>query len=86
MKAIPFLLALGSTVSLLAAEPALTIYNSNFAVVRETLPLALQPGVNETRFADMVSQLEPDSVILRDPAGKAKFQILEQARVAIVRQ
>jgi len=79
MKAIPFLLTLGATVSLLAAEPALTIYNGNFAVVRETLPLTLQTGVNEARFADMVSQLEPDSVILRDPAGKAKFQILEQS-------
>jgi len=79
MKAIPFLLTLGAAASLLAAEPALTIYNQNFAVVRETLSLSLQAGVNEARFSNMVSQLEPDSVILRDPAGKAKFQILEQS-------
>lgn len=63
----------------LHAEPALTIYNQNFAVVRETVPLDLKAGVNEARYADMVSQLEPDSVILRDPSGKAKFQILEQS-------
>ena len=62
----------------LYAEPALTVYNQNFAVVRETVPLDLKAGVSESRYSDMVSQLEPDSVILRDPSGKAKFQILEQ--------
>jgi hypothetical protein len=63
----------------LRAESALTIYNQDFAVVRETLPLALKAGLNEARYADMVSQLEPDSVILRDPSGKAKFRIIEQS-------
>jgi hypothetical protein len=63
----------------LHAEPALTIYNQNFAVVRESVPLDLKAGVSEARYADMVSQLEPDSVILRDPRGQAKFQILEQS-------
>lgn len=63
----------------LNAEPALTIYHQNFAVVRETLPLDLKVGVNEARYAEMVSQLEPDSVILRDPSGKANFRILEQS-------
>lgn len=67
------------TATQINAEPALTIYNQNFAVVRETVPLDLKAGINEARYADMVSQLEPDSVILRDPAGKAKFQILEQS-------
>ncbi len=62
----------------LNAEPALTIYNQNFAVIRENVPLDLKAGVTESRYSDMVSQLEPDSVILRDPSGKAKFQILEQ--------
>jgi hypothetical protein len=61
------------------AESALTIYNDNFAMVRETLPLELKTGINEARYADMVSQLEPDSVILRDPAEKIQFQILEQS-------
>ena len=61
-----------------AAEPALTIYNQNFAVVRDTVPLDLKSGVNEVRFAGATAQLEPDSVILRDPAGKRALQILEQ--------
>lgn len=66
------------TVSSLAAEPALTIYNQNFAVVRDTVPLDLKPGVNDVSFADTTAHLEPDSVILRDPAEKLNLQILEQ--------
>src|SRR5476651_58607 len=62
----------------LIADPALTIYNQNFAVVRDTVPLDLKAGVNDISFADTTAHLEPDSVILRDPAGKADFNILEQ--------
>lgn len=61
------------------AAPALTIYNQNFAVVRDSVPLDLKAGVTEARFSGMTAQAETDSVILRDPAGKVKFQILEQA-------
>ena len=61
-----------------AAEPALTIYNQNFAVIRDSVLLDLKSGVNEVRFAGATAQLEPDSVILRDPAGKRALQILEQ--------
>jgi len=62
----------------LAGEPALTIYNQNFAVVRDTVPLDLKEGVNNIRFADMTATAETDSVILRDPTGKVKLQVLEQ--------
>jgi hypothetical protein len=61
-----------------SAEPALTIYNRNFAVVRDTIPLNLQRGVNQVRVSDVTSGLEPDSVVLRDPSGKRALQILEQ--------
>ena len=60
------------------AQPALTIYNQNFAVVRDTVPLDLQSGVNDVRYADATAQVEPDSVILRDPTGRHSLQILEQ--------
>jgi hypothetical protein len=62
-----------------AAAPSLTIYNQNFAVIRDSVPLDLKAGVTEARFSGMTAQAETDSVILRDPAGKVKFQILEQA-------
>src|ERR1019366_2280986 len=61
-----------------AADPALTIYNQNFAVVRETLPLDLNAGSNTVRFSGATAHLEPDSVILRDPTGKRILAILEQ--------
>lgn len=63
----------------LAAEPSLTIYNQNFAVIRDSVALDLKAGVTEARFSSMTAQAETDSVILRDPAGKVNFQILEQA-------
>lgn len=61
------------------AEPAswLTIYNANFFVARELVPLDLKPGVNQASYAGVAAHLEPDSVILRDPGGRA-LQILEQ--------
>jgi hypothetical protein len=56
---------------------ALTIYNQNFFVAREHVPLDLKPGINHAEFAGIAAHLEPDSVILRDPNGRA-LQILEQ--------
>ena len=58
--------------------PSLTIYNQNFAVVRDTVPLDLKAGVTNVRFADTTAHVETDSVILRDPSGKIGLQILEQ--------
>ena len=46
--------------------------------MRDTVPLDLQAGVNSVRYADATAQVEPDSVILRDPTGKHSLQILEQ--------
>ncbi|HZP16630.1 MAG TPA: hypothetical protein VFB00_01600, partial [Terriglobales bacterium] len=43
---------------------ALTIYNQNFFVAREHVPLDLKPGVNEAQYAGVAAHLEPDSVIL----------------------
>jgi hypothetical protein len=57
--------------------PALTIYNQNFFVARESLPLDLTSGINHVQYAGIAAHLEPDSVILRDPAGRS-LQILEQ--------
>ena len=60
------------------ADPALTIYNQNFAVIRETLPLDLKAGNNTLRFSGATAHVEPDSVILRDPAGRRVVQVVEQ--------
>jgi hypothetical protein len=60
------------------ADPALTIYNQNFAVVRDTVHLHLKAGVNDIKYNDATMHLEPDSVVLRDPSGQQTLQILEQ--------
>jgi hypothetical protein len=60
------------------AEPAVTIYNRDFAVVRETIPLDLQRGLNDVRTSETTAHLEPDSVMLRDPTGRQPLRIVEQ--------
>ncbi len=62
----------------LPAEPALTIYNQNFAVVRDTIHLDLKRGENTVSYDGATMHLEPDSVVLRDPSGARQLQILEQ--------
>ena len=52
------------------SQTSLTIYNQDFAVVRQELPLDLKPGDNEININDITMHLEPDSVVLRDPTGK----------------
>jgi hypothetical protein len=62
----------------LRADPSLTIYNQNFGVVRDTVTLDLKAGANDIKYSETTAHLEPDSVILRDPTGKVKLQVLEQ--------
>jgi hypothetical protein len=74
LKSFAFLVLASSAVF---ASPGLTIYNQDFAVVRDAVSLDLQTGVNDVNYDGATLQLEPDSVVLRDKAGKP-LQILEQ--------
>lgn len=62
-----------------SAQPALTIYNQDFAVVRERVTLDLKAGENSVTFAGATAMLEPDSVVLRDPTGRVQLRVLEQS-------
>lgn len=79
MKIISSLLAGAALAAAAFAQPTLTIYNQNFAVVRERVPFDLRAGENAVTFSGATLQLEPDSVVLRDPAGRAQFRVLEQS-------
>jgi hypothetical protein len=68
MKSVFLLFAVSLGVVAASAQPALTIYNQGFAVVREKVPLDLKAGENAVTFAGATAQVEPDSVVLRDPA------------------
>jgi len=65
-------------VGVFAEEPSVTVYNQNFAVVRETIQLDLNKGLNQITFSDITVHLEPDSVMLRDPSGKRRLEVVEQ--------
>lgn len=60
------------------ADPALTIYNQNFAVIRDTVPLDLHKGENRIAYGEITAHLEPESVILRDSSGRVPLRVLEQ--------
>ena len=71
MKPSPLLASLLAAAALHAEpQPALTIYNQNFAVVRDTVPLTLSRAKTLSASRRPPRIVEPDSVILRDPAGK----------------
>jgi len=76
MKTIALITLLAATAH---GQTALTIYNRNLAVVRESVPLALKAGENPVTFDRATAQVLADSVVLRDPKGKASFSILEQS-------
>ena len=64
--------------SVAADQPAVTVYNQNFGVVREHIALDLKPGLNTLEVTEITAYVEPDSVILRDPTGTHRIQVLEQ--------
>jgi hypothetical protein len=57
---------------------SLTIYNNDLAVARTTVELSLKQGINEVTTTKVTSQLEPDSVVLRDASGRHPVQVTEQ--------
>jgi len=61
-----------------ATAPALTIYNQQFAVVRQGLALDLKPGQNHIEVTDITAHVEPDSVFLRSLDEARRLTILEQ--------
>lgn len=73
-----FLLLSSTVFGQQSSQPSLTIYNQDFAVVRQLIPLDLKAGLNQLNVNDITMHLEPDSVILRDPSGKHSLQVLEQ--------
>src|SRR5450759_1750566 len=59
-------------------EVSLTIYNQNFALVRDLRYLNLKEGLNQVRFSDIASQIDPTSVHFKSLTAPAECSILEQ--------
>ena len=64
-----------------ASEKALTglsIYNNNFAVVRETRRMNFSKGINTVKFTDVASSLDPTTVNFECLGNPGAVSILEQ--------
>jgi len=57
---------------------AVTVYNNNFAVVKEQRPIDFNKGLNTIRFTDVASSIEPPSVSFQCISAPGKIAILEQ--------
>jgi hypothetical protein len=57
---------------------ALTIYNDNFAVVRESRQMSFEKGLNTAKFADVASAIDPTSVNFRCLSAPGAVSVLEQ--------
>ena len=66
---------------LFAAEPnetALTVYNDNFAVVRQSRQMDFEQGVNEVKFTGVAANIDPTSVNFKCLSAPGAVSILEQ--------
>jgi len=57
---------------------ALTIYNADFAVVRDSRRIAFEQGVNTVKFTDVASAIDPTSVNFQCLSAPGAVSILEQ--------
>jgi hypothetical protein len=57
---------------------ALTIYNSNVGVVKETRLVNLPPGVQTLKFTDVPGRIDPATVNLKSLVDAASLKVLEQ--------
>jgi hypothetical protein len=84
-----FFLAMSSTAFSAGEQPivstaaeqgdvAITIYNDNLGLVRETRMLALAAGRNEVRYMDVASQINPRTVHIISLTNPQGLQVLEQ--------
>lgn len=59
-------------------QVGLTVYNDNFAVVRDDRAIEFEKGTNEIRFTGVASAIEPSSVNFKCLSSPGAVSILEQ--------
>ena len=59
-------------------DVSLTVYNQNFALVKDVRTLQLVKGINEKRFSDVAARIEPESVLFRSLSPRFPASLLEQ--------
>jgi hypothetical protein len=66
------------TTGALTTKVGLTIYNDNFAVVREARKMNFEKGQNTVRFTDVASAIDPTSVKFTCLSSPGAVSVLEQ--------
>lgn len=59
-------------------ELAVTIYNSNLALVKDTRRIKLERGTNRLAWRDVSANIRPETALLRNPAHPEGFYLIEQ--------
>jgi hypothetical protein len=59
-------------------EIAVTVYNSNIALVRDVRQIRLSPGIFPLRFEDVAASINPATVHFRSLTDDAKLSVVEQ--------
>lgn len=57
---------------------AVTIYNSNLGLVKDTRLVELQPGILELKFMDVAAKIDPTTVHIKSLVDGSSLSILEQ--------
>ena len=71
------IILLSSSICLAARDLSLTIYNSDFALVKDSRILNLAKGLSKFQFADVAATIEPSSVRFRS-LGNPQTKVIEQ--------
>jgi hypothetical protein len=59
-------------------EVAVTIYNSNIGLVKDTRLIDFKPGINELKFMDVAGKIDPTTVHIKSLSNGSDIRILEQ--------
>ncbi|MEN6521247.1 MAG: DUF4139 domain-containing protein [Armatimonadota bacterium] len=59
-------------------EVQLTVYNGNFALVKDTRTVTLNQGTNSIEVEDVAALIDPTSILIRSLSNSGSFSILEQ--------
>ncbi|MDZ4858772.1 MAG: DUF4139 domain-containing protein [Candidatus Hydrogenedentes bacterium] len=57
---------------------AVTVYNNNLALVRDTRRMRIEQGEHSLRFVDVAAQIRPETVSFKYSANIGEVQVLEQ--------
>ena len=59
-------------------DVAITIYNSNMGLVKDTRLIDLKPGVHELKFMDVAGKIDPTTVHIKSMINGSSLNVLEQ--------